>query len=619
MHSAHCVHRGGREVSKRRPARRWACGRTLCIALLLGCTLLVPPAGVVSAQGRLHSPQDSGSPVVDPLYISGQLAYLTAHFQQRQAGYTAQGGHDRFAAYWVQEMARNLQGLSPRIVRDPFFVQGWQGRPALLPAMNMEVSVAGLLHPEQEVIVGCHYDGKANSGESAFDDTSGCAYELGVGQALGQYWRSHRLYPARTLRFVIFDAEEQGLFGSFHYLNSTISGDLGSVTAMFNQEQSGINYPARYLGQLANPFLPDYIDVTPLQENAAYAGRLHLTAGERQNILRFRQLLAQAVPAAFAQLRAEGYAWLDFYNGQRQNSRQPIFRADQQGNIHIRDDPSSNSDQVPFIYAGLPVATVTGDQSYYEPGPPLWAYPYDLPQDTLALMNVYTAGSARMSPALALALALPAMLTTWMLNQPAIGGSVPDDGRPAVLLADIGQVVAGQPLTLTASAFVPRQPGAALSFGWDAGDGTTASGASLRHTYRTPGVYTLVLSVNSASGRREVRRSLVVGRAPVIYGNPYVPLPGKNTPNPAVQIPHSDASLPVQPPLAAPFAATPTPVVSATPAATTAPPTRIPALSAAASRPPWLLLLGLLAVALGLAGLLVFWLRWKSRSGGLVR
>jgi hypothetical protein len=593
--------------------------RTLCIVLLLLCTFMAPLAGTANARGLLRT-ASADFPVVDPLYIYQQLAYLTSHFQRREAGYVANQGHDRFAAYWAQEMAHNLQGFDPQITRDPFFIQGWRGRPASLPAFNVEVSIPGLLHPEQEVIIGCHYDGKANSSESAFDDTSGCAYELGVGQAMGNYWRDHHLYPARTIRFVIFDAEEQGLFGSFHYLNSTISGDLGNVTAMFNEEQSGINYPARYLARLANPFMPDYIDVTPLQDNAAYPGRIHLTALQRQDVLRFRQLWSQAIPAVFAQFRAEGYTSLDFYDTQRQNSPQPIFSDSQQGNIHIQDDPSSNSDQVPFIYAGLPVATVTGDQSYYDPQPPVWAYPYDLPEDTLALMNTYTGGSSRMSPALALALALPAMFTTWMLNQSAVGGSVPADGNPLALIGDIGQAVADQPLVFTAGGFDPSQ--SALSYSWSLGDGTTASGPSIQHIYRSPGTYTLVLSVASASGRRVVQKILHVGTAPVIYSNPYSPLRGENIPNPAVKIPASDSSLPPQPPLAAPFAqfaaaTTPTPFARpATPTsvATQTLPARLQQTVPPSSLPLWPLILGLLGLALllGLGGLWLFALRRKT-------
>src|SRR5207249_4597135 len=114
-----------------------------------------------------------------------------------------------------------------------------RNRPAPVPAFNVEVSIPGAVHPEQIVVIGCHYDGMADSQGSAFDDASGCAIELGVAKALGTYWRSHQLYPARTLRFVIFDTEEQGLIGSFHYINDTVNGDTTNIVAMFNEEQNG--------------------------------------------------------------------------------------------------------------------------------------------------------------------------------------------------------------------------------------------------------------------------------------------------------------------------------------------------------------------------------------------
>ena len=505
-------------------------------------------------------------PVPDPVYIYNQFAYITSHFQRREAGYVANGGHDQFAAYWTQEMVSNLAGFGPQVRRDPFPIHGWRERPATLPAFNMEVTVPGLLHPEQEIIVGCHYDGKANSTESALDDTSGCTYELGVGKAMADDWSSHHVYPARTVRFVIFDAEEQGLFGSFHYLDSTINGDLPNVLGMFNEEQSGINYPARFLGKASNPFMPDYIDVTPLQDNAAYPGRIHLTPAQRASVIHFRTLWQQAIPAVFAQFQAVGYSSLDYYNAGNQNVSLPIFTPDQQNNVHIQDDPSSNSDQVPFIYAGLPVVTVTGDQSYYDPNPPVWAFPYDLPEDTLALMNTYTCGSERPSAALALGLALPAMLTTWMLNRPDMLGQAAADGNPIAAISDIGQTVAGQNISLDARAsYDPSHPANPLNYAWNFGDGATATGISVNHTYRQVGTYTLTLTVTSPAGKRTISKTINVGNGPNYYSNPYSPLGGTNRHNPAVTIAAPNNTLPAQPFLNPPLVATPAPTVTAAP------------------------------------------------------
>ena len=510
----------------------------------------------------IHRPQGIADfPIADPLYIYNQLAYTTSHFQQREAGYVSNQGHDQFAAYWAQEMAKNLQGFGPQVRRDEFPIHGWRERIASLPAFNMEVSVPGITHPEQEVVIGCHYDGKADSTQSAFDDTSGCAYELGVGKAMGDYWRSHQLYPARTVRFVIFDAEEQGLFGSFHYLNNTINGDLPNVTAMFNEEQSGINYPARFLGKQSNPFMPDYIDVIPLQDNAAYPGRIHLTSAQYQHVVRFRSLWQQAIPAVFAQFQAVGYSSLDYYDNNNQNISLPIFSTDQASNVHIQDDPSSNSDQVPFIYAGLPVVTLTGDQTYYDSNPPAWAYPYDLPVDTLQMMDTYVSGTTRSAPALALALALPAMLTTWMLSQPDILGQSPADANPIAAISDVGQTVIGQSISLDAKAsFDPTNNSNPLQYAWNFGDGTTASGVSASHTYRATGNYTLTLTVTSPGGKRTISKILNVGTGPNTYSNPYSPLGGTNHYNPAVTLPVANNNLPVQPSLAPLQIATPTPI-----------------------------------------------------------
>src|SRR5262249_43054682 len=155
-------------------------------------------------------------------------------------------------------------------------------RPAPVPGFNEEVTVPGVSHPEQTVVIGCHYDGEALSTQSAYDDASGCAIELGVAKALAEYWRAHKVFPARTLRFVLFDAEEQGLFGSFHYVNEAINGELGSVVAMINEEQNGIAYPLRFLGSASNPLLPLEMNMPPLSNSQLYPHQDRLSAAQRQ-------------------------------------------------------------------------------------------------------------------------------------------------------------------------------------------------------------------------------------------------------------------------------------------------------------------------------------------------
>lgn len=538
-----------RATPAHRPAL-WRLALLLALALpivLAACAPSSPPAGQATPPDSPGIALQRDFPTVDPNYIYLQLAYMTTRFQARQAGYGAsQGatldGHDGFASYWAQAMLRNLAGFGASVRQDPFPIAGWAGAPATTPAVNVEVTVPGVIHPDQIVVIGCHYDGEASSTQSANDDASGCAIELGVAQALGLYWRAHHVYPARTLRFVIFDAEEQGIFGSFHYLNQTINGEISHVVAMFNEEQNGIAYPLRFLGKTSYPLLPFYALTSPTQDNSFYLAQSHLPATQRNAITTFNALMAQAIPAVFAHFQALGYTSLAYHDASGATVNQPIFAASQLNNVQVSPDFGAGSDQIPFTLAGLPCATFLGNSTYYDPNPPPWSYPYDQPQDTLQLMNVYANDTATEAPALTLSLALPGMLTTWMLHQPAILGESPADGRPIAVIGDIGPTVVGQSLTLDATAsYDPTNPAATLADSWNFGDGQIAQGALVTHTYTHTGTYTLTLTVRSSSGAsRVIQQTITVATTPQVVANPYANYPAQNgTPpsNPTVTLP----------------------------------------------------------------------------------
>ena len=516
--------------------------RFFCLlALTLG--FLIPATVNATALNSFQQPTASDFPTVDPNYIYDQLFYMATHFQRREAGYDNNlpvnvNGHDEFAAYWAQEMQRNLTGFGAQVSRDEFSVQGWKGRPAIVPAFNVEVTIPGVSHPEQVVVIGCHYDGEASSTQSANDDASGCAIELGVARALGAYWRSHQLYPARTLRFVIFDAEEQGLYGSFHYLNSTINGDVKNLVAMFNEEQNGIAYPLRYLGQLSNPILPFYIYISPLQNNQLYAHQDQLSQQQKDTISHFRSLMQQAIIASFEQFQKMGYQMLSYHISNQPDVFQPIFTSDQMKYIQQEDDTLGGSDQIPFTLAGLPCATFVGNSSYYDQNPPPWSYPFDQPQDTIQLMNTFADGSSLKSYALVMALGLPGMLTTWMLNQPEILGQSSSNQAPIATISDVGQTIAGHRFTVDARASYDPA-GNALTYAWDFGDGTQANGIAITHTYTSTGTYDLNLTVSSTEGTRILTKVINVVTQSSSYNNPYAHDQQDGIPpvNPAVTLP----------------------------------------------------------------------------------
>ncbi len=520
---------------------------TCCLFLLAISSLLtlVSPitvsAYIPKSHIDQHIPQDF--PTVDPNYIYDQLFHVATSFQHREAGYdnnlpVNENGHDEFAAYWSQEISKDLAGFGPQVRRDAFPIAGWQGRPTVVPAFNVEVTIPGVTHPEQVVVIGCHYDGEAISTQSANDDASGCAIELGVARAMGIYWRSHHTYPARTLRFVIFDAEEQGLYGSFHYLNSTVNGDTNNIVAMFNEEQNGIAYPLRYLGKTSNPLLPFYVDMSPLSNSQLYPNQDKLTPQQQASITQFRALMQQAITPVFQQFQALGYQTIAYHGNNNQNVTQPVFVTNQLNNLQLGDDTLGGSDQIPFTLAGLPCATFAGNSTYYDNNPLPWSYPFDQKEDTIQLMNTFASGSSKKAEALVLALALPGMLTTWMLNQPAILGQTTTGNNPIAAISDIGPTVVNQSITLDATASYDLNNNA-LNYTWSFGDGSTATGITVNHTYTRAGTYTLILTVRSTTGTRRISKLLTVVPQSTSYNNPYAGFMPDGMPpsNPAVTLP----------------------------------------------------------------------------------
>jgi hypothetical protein len=359
---------------------------------------------------------------------------------------------------------------------------------------------------------------------------------------MGQYWSSHHVYPARTLRFVLFDAEEQGLFGSFHYVNSTINGDLPNIVAMINEEQNGIGYPLHYLGKLTNPFLPFFAFTTPLQKNSTYPNLPVWSPLQRAAILQFHSDIEQAIPASFALFRAQGFQNLTYHNAKGQDLPQPIFMPDQLNNVQQLQDTLGASDQYAFTDAGVPCVTmsgnVSGDPATGKPTPLYPAYPFDTQMDTIQLMNTYADGSSRQSQALTLALALPGMITVTLLHQPDVLGEAMANQNPIAAIGDIGMAQAGHSLALDANAsFVPGNAQDSLSYAWNFGDGATAQGVSVTHTYSQAGSYTLTLTVSSPQGKSVISKPVTVVAHPTTFTNPYNSFPsnGEYRINPASQ------------------------------------------------------------------------------------
>ena len=107
-------------------------------------------------------------------------------------------------------IARTLQlGKAGRVKID---VQNEFTRGAV-PSRNIVGEIPGSDYPEQVVVLGAHLD-SWDLGTGAVDDGFGVAAVLGSAKAI----LSAGVKPKRTIRFILFTGEEQGLLGSHAYL-----------------------------------------------------------------------------------------------------------------------------------------------------------------------------------------------------------------------------------------------------------------------------------------------------------------------------------------------------------------------------------------------------------------
>ncbi len=144
-------------------------------------------------------------------------------------------------------------------------------------------------------------------------------------------------------------------------------------------------------------------------------------------------------------------------------------------------------------------------------------------------MNIFADGNSQQSQALTLSLALPGMLTTWMLSQPAILGQTQADGKPIAAISSIGLSQPGQAMHFAGNAaYDPANRNSTLSYHWNFGDGASADGQQASHTYANPGNDTLSLTVTSPTGASRVITKQLSIASPTTYPNPYASYPNSN-------------------------------------------------------------------------------------------
>jgi aminopeptidase YwaD len=102
-----------------------------------------------------------------------------------------------------------------------------------MTSWNLVAELPGTKHPEQLVMLGCHYDGHDIS-QGAADPASGTVALLEAARVLAKYGAD---IPV-TIRFLLWGVEEIGLFGSTQYVEKH-ADELDNVRFYLNMDMAG--------------------------------------------------------------------------------------------------------------------------------------------------------------------------------------------------------------------------------------------------------------------------------------------------------------------------------------------------------------------------------------------
>jgi hypothetical protein len=139
-------------------------------------------------------------------------------------------------AYVVERLRSTTTGPVPGGTGDAAYTQ------TFAQGANVIGVIPGTVHPDEYVLIGAHYDHHATCGTVAGDTICNGATDNAAGTAmvLELADRFAAEPPARSVAFVLWDAEEDGLLGSKYYVDNPVI-PLAQTVAYLNLDIQGAN------------------------------------------------------------------------------------------------------------------------------------------------------------------------------------------------------------------------------------------------------------------------------------------------------------------------------------------------------------------------------------------
>ena len=401
-------------------------------------------------------------------------------------------------------------------------------------AINPAAVVPGSDHPEETVVIGAHYDQTDDAPASAWDSQEGHAQVIRVAKLMADYWRKTGTRPAVTVKFIPWDGEESGTLGSKDYAqNNIVPGQEDKVRGYWNTDPCSGGYPAYRYGnpadrvdlgiQLANPRPSD--DPATLSDTAPPASAAPRMNAFNANARRWTEevfdhlddtlTLAPGVQKEIFVSTAEGgAAGGDIAPAGDRSGRYDVTLGNARAIAFSSDWANFERLGIPFYNPG---PEITGPSSQLDPGNPDALVILHSPLDNLQTLNAYSGGpkdGKAFSEGWIKGMEMCAHLLAWGMLQPEQAGAAqPAPGEIVAYYEALpNEASRGKPVTFDASGShsieTARSAKDKLTYLWDFGDGTTATGKVVQHAYDEFGVYQSRLTVKR--GKRSDTMSIPI-------------------------------------------------------------------------------------------------------------
>ncbi|HWC31691.1 MAG TPA: M28 family peptidase, partial [Actinomycetota bacterium] len=409
-------------------------------------------------------------------------------------------------------------------------------------AYNISATIPGADHPEQTVLVSGHFDFTDSGPAAAWDSAEGHTEVMRMAYIMADYYRKTGTRPSATLKFIPWDSEESGTFGSLDYVQNNIPpGEEDKVRGYFNVDPCAGAYPAYRRG---NPALGRVPEVMQLADPDAFATQPEVKA----RIEAFNERAETVVDEVFN--------YLDDTLTVAPGVEEPIFVSDEEaeedgpGGLESQRDEIVtavggllifSSDYANFSDVGIPIFNLFPD--YF--GPHADGTPGDnegvavlhTPRDNLRTINAMTnADQTGMtaSEGWAKGMEMCSQIEAWYMLQPEMAGTqAADTDVVAYFEALPNEALVNQNVTFDArgtyqyanAATRSRVPQGELTYRWTFGDGTTANGRVVEHAFAEVGRYQAQLRVTGRGGSTDTM-TIPVEVVPSDFGAPALnPIP----------------------------------------------------------------------------------------------